>query len=104
MYKYKCQVCKNIEESNEPPHIIHICNRCGKVDTVLYSIDMSHTSPKDIVRIATEELMRRDSKMPISIKYEWTTKTGEKTYFHKMTETHLKNIINLIKEKCVKIY
>lgn len=101
IYKYKCQTCGNIQYSNKPPRLIHICNNCGKVDIKLEAINISNISLKQICLFVSEELIHRQytERNKGSSLYEWTTKDGNILNLREMTDEHLKNIIKYIKSK-----
>ena len=100
MYHYKCWTCGNIQDSNDPPQIIHICDECGKVDIPLYAIDLyDSVDIPYIIRILKAEQQRRAYYDPVGIKYYWKTMKDEVLPIHKMSASHLENTIRMLERK-----
>ena len=100
IYKYKCPICEHIQYSNRPPKEIEICDNCGKVDLHFVAININCLIPNSIARIISEELVHRTQVDNIGESlYEWTTKDGKTLNLREMTDTHLKNILNLLQER-----
>lgn len=101
MFKYKCPVCGKIQESSEPPKIIHTCYYCGKVDIPLYSADLFYLKPEAIIKICEDELLRRKLKNSIKVHFFWTDRNGESCEISKLATGHIKNIIGRMKKMVV---
>lgn len=100
MYKYKCKICGNIQNSDDPPQTIHICDECGKVDIPLYAIDLyDSVDIPYIIRILKAEQQRRVYDDPVGIKYYWKTMKDEVLPIHKMSTSHLENTIKMLERK-----
>lgn len=98
MFKYKCPACGKIQESSQPPKIIHTCYYCGKVDIPLYAADLFYLKPSPIIRIIENELLRRDLKDSVKVHFYWTDRRGEKQEISKLSTEHLKGIIGRMKK------
>lgn len=98
MFKYKCPVCGKIQESSQPPKIIHTCYYCGKVDIPLYAADLFYLKPAPVVRILENELLRRDIDEPVKIHFYWTDRNNNKQDISKLSTPHLRNIIGRMKK------
>lgn len=95
-FKYKCQYCGNIQEEQDSPDNIIICNKCGKVDIRLYSIDLFYVKPEDIIKLLRADLKRRHEKRKPRVKLLWTDNTGNKVEISKCHYKHVENIIKMV--------
>lgn len=96
-FKYKCKICGNIQDEQQSPcEFVSICNKCGKVDIPLYSIDLFYIKPKGIVKLLKAELKRRDERAKVRVKLLWTDRTGNKIEISKCTRSHVQNIIKMV--------
>ena len=100
MYRYKCRTCGYIQDSNDPPQIIHICKSCGHVDIPLYAIDLYDCNNIPyIIRVLKAEQQRRAEKDSVGVIYYWKTREGEVMKISKMTRSHLENTIKMLERK-----
>lgn len=97
IYHYKCNRCDHLQESNDPPRIIHICEDCGHVDIPLEYIDLSCVHVAYNLTILQQEQERRQHKQEVSRLYKWKQKDGTYINLHDMNDTHLANAIKMIK-------
>ena len=95
-FKYKCQYCGNIQEEQDSPDKIIICNECGKVDIRLYSIDLFYIKPECIIKLLRADLKRRKEKRKPTVKLLWTGRTGKQVEISKCHDKHVENIIKMM--------
>ena len=94
-FRYKCQYCGNIQAETNTRDIM-ICNKCGKVDIRLYSIDLYYVKPEGIIRLLRADLKRRHEKRKPRVKLLWTDNTGNKVEISKCHYKHVENIIKMV--------
>lgn len=100
MYKYKCKICGNIQSSDYPPSMIHICDFCGHIDIPLWAINLYECNDIPyIIRILKAEQQRRVYYDPVGIIYYWKTINDEVLPIHKMSASHLENTIRMLERK-----
>lgn len=95
-FKYKCQYCGHIQAEQDSPDKIIICNKCGKVDIRLYSIDLFYIKPEGIIKLLKAELERRHEKRKPTVKLLWTGNTGKQVEISKCHYRHVENIIKMV--------
>ena len=100
MYKYRCQSCGHVQENNDSPQNIQICDKCGKVDIRLQAINLYKCHPYDTIKIMEQELLNRQYHYNNdTIDYYWKTTDGKIISIHDMTTDHLKNTIYMLKRR-----
>lgn len=96
-FKYKCKACGNIQDEQQWPHqFIPICNKCGRVDMPLYSVDLFYIKPEGIVKLLKDDLKRREEKRKPTVKFLWTDRRGEQVEISKCSRSHVENIIKMV--------
>ena len=96
-FKYKCTACGHIQEEERGPYqFIPICNKCGRVDMPLYSIDLFYIKPESIVKLLEDDLRRRKEKRRPTLKLLWTNNKGEQVEISKCNYKHVENIIRMV--------
>ena len=73
-----------------------ICNKCGKVDIKLHSIDLYYVKPYDIVRLLRADLERRKKRKRPTVKLLWMNNKGKRVEISKCNPQHVENIIKMV--------
>ena len=96
-FKYRCTTCGHIQEEERGPYqFIPVCNKCGRVDMPLYSVDLFYVKPEGIIKLLKNELERRNAKRRVKVKLFWTNNKGEQVEISKCSRSHVENIIRMV--------
>ena len=103
--KYVCPTCGHSWISDKHfSEEIQICDNCGKIDILPYSISLLNYYIEDMIIILNNEIKRRKEKGNVSIRYIWTTRNGDKVYIDEMTDSHLVNTKRMLERKAKTYY
>lgn len=97
-FVYRCRKCGSLQESNDPPSVIHFCYNCGVIDVPLHSVDLDFLKPQGVIKLLEMDIRRRNLGRKPKVKLFWTDRTGVKTEVSKMTRLHVENIIRRVKK------